>query len=55
MVVLKAVSIGQNRLADLYTRQEVIEQTKVGLVESEGYVDRTEDGGRWHIGFSSLG
>lgn len=33
--------IGRNTLADLYVQRQTIEHTRAGLLESEGYVDRS--------------
>ncbi|PGG98339.1 hypothetical protein AJ79_08906 [Helicocarpus griseus UAMH5409] len=34
-------NIGRNTLADLYLQRQTIEHTRAGLLESEGYVDRS--------------
>jgi vesicle transport through interaction with t-SNAREs 1 len=40
-IALETEDIGQNTLADLHTQRETIEHTRAGLLESEGYVDRS--------------
>jgi vesicle transport through interaction with t-SNAREs protein 1 len=38
-IALETEDIGRNTLADLYQQRETIEHTRVGLQQSEGYVD----------------
>ncbi|KAM5441984.1 t-SNARE VTI1 [Microsporum ferrugineum] len=40
-VALSTEEIGRDTLADLYRQRETIEHTRAGLLESEGYVDRS--------------
>ncbi len=40
-VALETEDIGRNTLADLHTQRETIQHTRAGLLESEGYVDRS--------------
>ncbi|KAI1913800.1 t-SNARE VTI1 [Ophidiomyces ophidiicola] len=40
-IALETEDIGRNTLADLHTQRETIEHTRAGLLESEGYVDRS--------------
>ncbi len=40
-VALETEDIGRNTLVDLHTQRETIEHTRAGLLESEGYVDRS--------------
>lgn len=40
-VALSTEDIGRDTLADLYRQRETIEHTRSGLLESEGYVDRS--------------
>ena len=40
-VALSTEDIGRDTLADLYRQRETIEHTRAGLLESEGYVDRS--------------
>ena len=40
-IALETEDIGRNTLADLHTQREVIQHTRGGLLESEGYVDRS--------------
>lgn len=40
-IALETEDIGRNTLADLHTQRETIQHTRVGLLESEGYVDRS--------------
>lgn len=40
-VALETEDIGRNTLADLHQQRETIEHTRSGLLESEGYVDRS--------------
>ena len=38
-IALETEDIGRNTLADLYQQRETIEHTRIGLQQSEGYVD----------------
>lgn len=40
-IALETEDIGRNTLADLHTQRETIQHTRAGLLESEGYVDRS--------------
>ncbi|KAK2748861.1 hypothetical protein FQN55_004003 [Onygenales sp. PD_40] len=40
-IALETEDIGRNTLADLHLQRETIEHTRAGLLESEGYVDRS--------------
>jgi vesicle transport through interaction with t-SNAREs protein 1 len=40
-IALETEDIGRGTLADLHTQRETIEHTRTGLLESEGYVDRS--------------
>ncbi|PGH27267.1 hypothetical protein AJ80_00977 [Polytolypa hystricis UAMH7299] len=40
-VALETEDIGRNVLGDLYQQRETIEHTRAGLLESEGYVDKS--------------
>lgn len=40
-IALETEDIGRNTLSDLHLQRETIEHTRAGLLESEGYVDRS--------------